>query len=183
MSTPHSIRRSLHNARFYFIPEGTVVGGVTVSATTWPTASPITNWTDFEIPEVERVVPRNVEEEEEFRIPRDTGGYLIDRNVDVVSRIWGIFTHKASSYTKRLEHGTAVFPTVNVATIPGAVSNPFIRGVALFELQGKGGTMEERFQLWGKLRLVSPGEVGPKTRLIEMNFELLNSGNNTLVLL
>jgi hypothetical protein len=183
MPAPLLIRREHVNVRAYLIPAGEVVDSVTVSASTWPDNNPLTNWTAYEIPEVERANPTAETEEEVFRIPRDTGGYIIDREETVIARRWSLFTRRASTYTKRLEHGLAVFPTASTATAPGAASDPFLFGVLLLEMQNKNGAMTERVQMWGKLRLVSPGEIGPATRLIEMSFEMLNSGLNSYVIL
>lgn len=183
MPVPHTIRREHVNARFYFIPAGETVDAVTVSATTWPDNDPLTNWTNYAFADIERINPDVTTEEEVFRVPRDSGGYLIDREENVIARMWRIFTSKTNSYIKRLEMGTAGFPVANTAVAPGSAADPFIFGVGLIEFQNKNGAMTERVQVWGKLRLVSPGEVGPKTRLIELSFEMQNSGNNSYVLL
>lgn len=43
----------------FFIPEGTVIDGVTVARDAKPDASPETNWTDFKIGSVERLQVQN----------------------------------------------------------------------------------------------------------------------------
>lgn len=182
MPTPTIIRREHLNCRFYFIPSGEVVDTVTVSATTWPDNNPLTNWTNYQFPDIERVMPEVESEIEPFMIPADAGGYIKDTEETVIGRKWKLFSSKTNSYLKRLEHATATIPVAATAIAPGTRSDNFILGVALFEFQNKSGLIAERLQVWGKLRLVSPGEVGPKTRLQEFSFEQQNSGNNTYVL-
>ena len=183
MAVPAVVRREHLNCRFYFIPIGETVDSVTVSKTTWPDAVPTTNWSYYQFADIEKVVPALKVETEAFMIPNDTGGYEEDTEESVTSRKWNLMTSKTNTYLKRLEHATATTPVAGTAISPGTKNDNFIFGVALFEYQNKSGLITERWQLYGKLRMVNPGEVGPKTRPIEFSFEQKDSANNTYVLL
>jgi hypothetical protein len=183
MPVPTLIRREHLNCRFYFIPAGEVVDTITVSKTTWPDNAPLTNWTNYQFADIEKVTPAIEVETEEFNIPNDGGGYTKDTEESVVMRKWTLSTSKTNSYLKRLEHALSGFPAAGTAVVPGTKNDNFILGVSLFEYQLKSGVVSERWQIWSKLRLVDPGEVGPKTRLLQFSVEHQDSGNNTYVML
>lgn len=156
---------------------------LTVSASTWPDNSPLTNWTNYNFPDIEKVVPKMETDTEAWMVPNDTGGYRKDTEETVTLRKWELHTSKTNSYLKRMEHATAAWVTAGTAVRPGNKADNFITGVALFEFQLKSGLVSERWQLWGKLRLEDPGEVGPKTRLVKMSFEEVDNALNSYVLL
>ncbi len=56
-----------------------------------------------------------------------------------------------------------------------------IDGVFLLEIQNKAGVVVERTQVWARLRLTTPGDVGPATAKIEFSVEQLNSIYNSYV--
>jgi hypothetical protein len=157
MSAPTTIRRELLNIAFLsFIPAGELVDAVTVSATTWPDNTPTTNWTAYQIPDVESLTLVKEYDSETFKVPKTSG--------------------------KRLENGLATVPVVGTAQSPFVDNNNFIEGVFLLEIQNKNGAVTERMQLWGRLRLESPGDTGPATRKLEFSIEKRDSGNNSYVL-
>jgi hypothetical protein len=181
MPAPTLIRRELKNARIYFIPVGEVVDSVTVANATWPDNVPLTNWTNYQIPDIETVKSERTVKSETFSIPNDNGGYTEDTEEMVTSRKWTATTHKTNSYLKQLENGLAATAVASSAQTPGGKADNFIDGVMLLEIQNKGGTVIERTQVWARLRLVSGGEVGPATSQVEFSLELRQSTLNTYV--
>ena len=184
MSAPTRIRREYSNCRFYFIPQGESVDSpaVTVSKSTWPDANPTSNWTPYQILDIEKCVPSHSVEEEVFKVPADSGGYDLDTEEQVTKRMWEMSTSKGNNYFKRLEHALASNVVVDAPQTPGTKNDNFIVGVGLAEFQNKDGSIIERWQLWGKLRLKGVPAVEPKTRLWTFTFEQMASLLNTYVL-
>lgn len=182
MAKPVRLRREYSNCRFYFIPVGEVVDSVTISRNTWVDAAPLTNWTDYNIPEIEKCAPLHTVEEEPFKIPAESGGYDIDTEEQVTKRLWEMMTARSNNYFKRLEHALSANPTVDNAQTPGVRNDNFIIGVGLGEFQNKDGSMIERWQLWGKLRLKGIPAIEAKTRMWTFTFEQMSSALNTYVL-
>ena len=175
-------RRELKNARVYFIPAGEVVDTVTTSVTTWPDANPLTNYTAFQFQDIETLNESKEFDTEVFKIPKAAGAYVDDEEQTLKKRIWTAVTSKTNSLLKQLEHALASVPVVGTAQAPGLKNDNSIEGVMLVEIQLKNGTISERWQVWAKLRLVTPGEVGPTTSKLEISFEQRDSGNNTYLL-
>jgi hypothetical protein len=183
MSAPTTIRRELLNIAFLsFIPAGELVDAVTVSATTWPDNTPTTNWTAYQIPDVESLTLVKEYDSETFKVPKTSGGYFEDVDSTLKKVSYKGKTSKTSSYFKRLENGLATVPVVGTAQSPFVDNNNFIEGVFLIEIQNKNGAVTERMQLWGRLRLENPGDTGPATRKLEFSIEKRDSGNNSYVL-
>lgn len=181
MSAPTLIRRELKNARFYFIPTGETVDSVTVANATWPDNNPTTNYTSYEIPDIEDVKAEVTIEKESFKIPAAGGGYREDVEEMVTRRQWMATTHKTSIYLKKLQHGLATVPVVGTAQAPGVTLDNYTDGVFLLEIQNKAGTIIERTQVWARLRLVTAGDVGPATSKVEISLEMLPSTANSFV--
>ncbi len=182
MAAPTLIRRELNNARLYFLPAGELVDSVTVSATAaWPDNAPTTNYTAYEIPDIEDVKSEVTIEKETFKIPAPGGGYRDDVEEMVTRRMWLASTHKTNIYLKKLQHGLATVPIVGTAQAPGVTADNFMDGVMLLELQNKAGAIIERTQVWCRLRLVTAGDTGPTTKKVEISLEMLASVYNTFV--
>jgi hypothetical protein len=181
MAAPTLLRRELKNARMYFIPSGETVDAVTVANATWPDNNPPTNWTAYEIPEIEDVKEENTVKKESFTIPDAGGGYREEEEEMVTRRMWKASTHKTSIYLKKLQHGLATVPTVGTAIAPGTAKDNYMDGVLLLEIQNKAGTVIERTQVWARLRLVTAGDVGPVTAKVEISLEQLPSTLNSYV--
>lgn len=182
MSAPTVVRRELKNARMYFIPSGETVDSVTVANATWPDNSPTTNWTNYEIPEIEDVKSENTIKKETFTIPDTAGGYREEEEEMITRRLWKATTHKTNNYLKKLQHGLATAPVVGAAQAPGATKDNYTDGVMLLEIQNKSGTVIERIQVWARLRLVTAGDVGPATSKVEFSMEQLPSTLNSYLL-
>lgn len=183
MPAPTTIRRELLNVAFLaFIPAGELVDAITVSATTWPDNVPLTNWTAYQIPDVETLTLTKDYDSETIKVPRSSGGYFEDVESTLKKVLYKGKTSKTSSYFKKLENGLLTVPVVGAAQSPFVDNNNFIEGVALMEIQGKSGLVTERLQIWCRLRLESPGDTGPNTRKLEFSLEKRDSGNNTYVL-
>jgi hypothetical protein len=181
MATPTLIRRELKNARLYFIPSGETVDAVTVSSTTWPDNVPTSNYTSYQFEDIEGVKEAKEIETEVFKIARSTGGYINDKEENMVSRVWTAMTSKTNSIVKQLEHALAAPVVASTAQAPGVKLDNFVDGVMLLEIQNKNGTIIERTQVWARLRLVSAGDVGPTTSKVELAFEQRESTLNTYV--
>lgn len=181
MAAPTLLRRELKNARMYFIPSGETVDAVTVANATWPDNNPTTNWTAYEIPEIEDVKEENTVKKESFTIPDAGGGYREEEEEMVTRRMWKASTHKTSIYLKKLQHGLATIPVVGTAIAPGTAKDNYMDGVLLLEIQNKAGTVIERTQVWARLRLVTAGDVGPVTAKVEISLEQLPSTLNSYV--
>lgn len=182
MSAPTTIRRELLNARVYFIPDGETVDSVDVDFETWPDNDPVTNWTAYMLQDTETLKSEKTYDTETFQIPKDSGGYSDDDENTLKKVIYTGTTAKTSSLFKKLEHALATVPVVGTAQAPHADNDDFVEGVALIEFQNKTGTVTERLQIWCKLRLADPGEVGPTTRKLTYTLERRDSGNNTYLL-
>ena len=184
MAAPTRVRREHLNCRFYFIPKGESVDSpaVTVDRSTWPDANPVANWTNYQFRDIEKCTPDHKVETEEWKVPADSGGYDNDSEEQVQKRSWKMITSWSNSYIKRLEQALPSTPVVDTAQTPGQKNDNFILGVGLFEFQNKNGDIVERFQLWGKLRLVNQPGAEPKSKSFEISFEQQSSGNNTYVL-
>lgn len=178
-------RREYSNVRVYFIPSGDTIDDtvdVMVSKSSWPDATPTTNWTNYQIRDIERCVPIQEIESEPFKIPADSGGYDIDTEEMVIRRIWEFTTSISSSLFKRFEHALGSIVEPDVAQSPGTKNDNFLLGVMLAEFQNKDGSIIERWQLWGKLRLKEIPPIEPKTRSWVFTFEQSSSLLNTYVL-
>lgn len=182
MSAPTTIRRELLNARVYFIPAGETVDSVTVDDETWPDNSPLTNWTNYMLQDTETLKRERTYDTETFKVPKAAGGYADDDENTLKKTLFTGTTAKTNSYFKKLENGLATVPVVGTAQAPDADNNDYIEGVALIEFQNKTGAVTERLQIWARLRLVDPGDVGPATRKITYSLERRDSGNNTYLL-
>ena len=174
-------RRELKNARLYFIPAGTVVDAITVAAGAWPDNIPTANYTDYEFGDIEDVKEEKSIKKESFTLPDPSGGYREETEEMVVSRSWKATTHKTNSLLKQLQHGLAALPVVGTAQTPGAKKDNSLDGVMLLEVQNKAAVVIERTQVWGRLRIVSSGDVGPVTSKIEFSIEQLASTLNSYV--
>jgi hypothetical protein len=182
MSAPTSIRRELLNARVYFIPSGETVDSVTVDSDTWPDNDPTTNWSNYLLHDTETIKCDKTYDTETFKIPKDAGGYTDDDENTLKKVLYTGTTAKTNSYFKKLEHALATVPVVGTAQAPHADNDDYIEGVALLEFQNKTGTVTERLQIWCRLRLADPGEVGPATRKLTYTLERRDSGNNSYLL-
>ena len=182
MAAYTNIRRELLNARVYFIPTGELVDAVTVSETSWPDNSPTANWTAFQLHDTETIKTEREYEEETFKIPRSTGGYNDDVEKSLKSVKYIVLTAKTNSLLKQLEHGLSSQPVVGTAQAPFANGNDYVEGVALIEIQNKTGTVTERIQIWSRIRLTDPGEIGPQTKKLTYELEKRDSVNNSYVL-
>lgn len=181
MSAFAFIRRELKNARIYFVPAGTVVDSVTVAAATWPDNNPTTNYTDFEFQDIEAVKEERNVKKESFMIPAASGGYTEDTEEMVTSRAWKATTHKTNAVLKQLQHGLASLPVATTAQAPGAKKDNSVDGIMLLVVQNKAGTVIERTQVWGRLRIVSSGDIGPESSKLEFSVEELSNALNTYV--
>lgn len=172
-------RRELLNARVYFIPAGTVVDAVTVSATTWPDNSPTTNYTDWMLHDTEKVTKEKTYDTETFSIPKAAGGYTKDDENTLAKVLFTGETAKTRDILKQLEWGLASAPTIGTAQAPFTEQDDYLEGVALLEFQNKTGAITERLQIWARLRLANDGEVGPTNKKLTYTLEYRDSGNNT----
>ncbi len=180
---PTLSRRELLNVAFLaFIPVGETVDAVVVSATTWPDNAPTSNYTNYQIADVETLKVTKEYDTEIFKIPDPAGGYLDDpENTLKTVKFTGV-TAKNYSYFTQLEHGLLTPPVVGTAQAPYVNNNDYIEGVMLVEYQAKaGGAVVKREQLWARMRLTDPGDVGPSTRKKTFELEKRPSGNNTFV--
>lgn len=181
MAAPTLIRREFKNARISFIPAGETVDSVTVAVGTWPDASPTTNYTAYAFADIESVKETKEVKKETFEVPKSAGGYFLDSEETLVSRIWTSTTAKTNSIIKQLEHGLSAPLVAGVPQAPFTNQNNFVDGVFLLEIQNKNGVVIERTQVWGRLRLVSAGDVGPATAKVEFSIEQRESVLNTYV--
>jgi hypothetical protein len=186
MSAPTLIRRELKNARIYFVPSGEVLAlgngssSLTVGiANVFPDNDPLTNYTSYEIPEIEDVKEENTIKKETYTIPAADGGYREEEEEMVTRRMWKATTHKTNNYLKQLQHGLSSAPVVGAAQTPGAKKDNYIDGVMLLEIQNKSGAIIERTQVWSRLRLVTAGDVGPVTAKVEFSLECLPHVSNS----
>jgi hypothetical protein len=183
MAAPTTTRRELLNVAFLaFIPAGESVDGVTVAVATWPDNSPTSNWTNYQIQDVETLTLEREFDSEVRKLPKASGGYRDDEETMLRRVSYAGRTAKTNSYFKKLENGLASVPVVNTAQVPHVANDNYIEGVTLMEFQNKNGTVTERVQVWSRLRLDNPGETGPTTRTLEFSLEVRESGNNTYLL-
>ena len=186
MSALTLVRRELKNARMYFVPSGTVLplgngsSSLTVDvAAVFPDNSPTTNYTDYEFINIEDVKESTTVKKETFTIPDQAGGYRDEEEEMVTQRMWKATTHSTNAYLKQLQSGLASIPVVGTAQAPGVKKDNCLDGVFLLEIQNKAGVVVERTQVWARLRLTAPGDVGPTTAKIEFSLEQLNSVYNS----
>lgn len=186
MSALTLVRRELKNARMYFVPSGIVLplgngsSSLTVDvAAVFPDNSPTTNYTDYEFINIEDVKESTTVKKETFTIPDQAGGYRDEDEEMVTQRMWKATTHSTNAYLKQLQNGLASIPVVGIAQAPGVKKDNCLDGVFLLEIQNKAGVVVERTQVWARLRLTAPGDVGPTTAKIEFSLEQLNSVYNS----
>lgn len=182
MSAFTTIRRELLNARVYFIPSGELVDSVTVTSSTWPDNNPTTNWTNYMLHDTETIKSERTYDTETFKIPKDAGAYKDDEENTLKKVLYTGTTAKTNSLFKKLEHALATIPVVGTAQAPHVDNNDYVEGVALLEFQNKTGVVTERLQIWARIRLTDPGDVGPATRKLTYTLERQDSGNNTYLL-
>ena len=181
MSAFTLVRRELKNARMYFLPAGSSIDSVTVAVATWPDNVPTTNYTDCEIINIEDVKESTTVKKETFTIPDGAGGYRDEDEEMVTQRMWKATTHTTNALFKQLQNGLATIPVVGVAQAPNVKKDNCLDGCFLLEVQNKSGAVIERTQVWGRLRLTAPGDVGPATAKIEFSIEQLYSALNSYV--
>lgn len=181
MSALTLVRRELKNARMYFVPSGSTVDAVTVAIATWPDNNPTSNYTDYEFQDIEDVKESSTVKKETFTVPDVAGGYRDEDEEMVTQRMWKATTHKTNALLKQLQNGLATIPLAGTAQAPGVKKDNCLDGVFLLEIQNKAGVVIERTQVWGRLRLTAPGDVGPTTAKIEFSIEQLYSANNSYI--
>lgn len=181
MALPTLIRRELKNARLYFIPAGETVDAVTVANALWPDNVPTTNYSGYAFTDIETVKETKDVETETIKVPKSAGGYFIDTEETLLKRTWTATTSKTNSILKQLEHALSAPLVAGTAQAPFTQQNNYVEGVMLLEIQNKNGVVIERTQVWGRLRLVSAGDVGPATAKVEFSIEQRESVLNTYV--
>lgn len=183
-------RRELKNARLYFVPAGTVLplgagaAPLTVSPTAaFPDNDPVTNYTDWQFKDIEEVKESLTVKSEDFMIPGAGPGYDGDNDDIVTARHYAATTHKTNSLVKQLQHGLASVPVVGVTQALGVNKSNVIEGVLLIEMvEQRLGVVTERLSMWAKLRVKSPGDVGPTTSKVELDFAMMPHPSNSYVL-
>jgi hypothetical protein len=183
MAAPAFVRRELKTAKAYFVPLGESVDSVTVSKTTWPDGDPVTNYTNFEVPEIEGLVEELMTEEEVFLLPRDSGGYQNETETHLRGIKWTATTSKTNSYVKQLQLATPGVPVATTAQAPSELGKVQKDGILLIELRNA-GVVIERIQVWARMTLADVGAAAASTTSkIQIRWELLVAGNNTSVVL
>lgn len=164
-----------------FIPEGTVVDGVTVAQAVWPDATPATNYTDYKIKELENLKSeREVETESRLYVSETTAGYSEDKTTTLKGKSYLAETSRTNGLVKMLEYGLAALPVPGVPVTPRARKETYIDGVMLKETGVVAlGAITERLQTWCRIELVTPGDSTNKTSKIQLRFTELDSENNT----
>lgn len=180
MAAPTLIRRELANAEVCFIPNGETVDSVTVAVGTWPDNVPPTNFTNYALPDVEKVVMEKGVVDEEFMIPDANGGYFADNEQMVTNRKWVITTAKTSNFIKQLDKGLAAAVVAATPQAHGTKQDNFLFGILRITELSKAGATLEVTQVWAKMRVRSSGETGPATRKIEVEFQQYASSLNTV---
>ena len=184
MAAPTLIRRELKNAKAYYIPAGELVDAVTTSRTTWPDNDPTTNYTAYEIPDIEGLIQEILSEDEDFLMPQDSGGYQNEPEKQLRMLAWTLTTAKTSSYVKQLQFALAAAAVAATAQAPGVKGQLSLDGVLLIEIRGNDGAIIERWQIWARMTLADPGPAAaPQTSRVQLRFSKLQSGNNTYVAL
>ena len=171
-------RRELKNARMYLVPAGTVLAtgdgsnSLTVAeGAVFPDNSPTTNYTDYEIPDIEELTEELSRKDEKFMVPDQiNGAYFEDEEITVVGRKYKGTSHKITAAMKGLAFGLAAKPVIGTAAAINANKDPYVDGVCLIEIANKGGTVIDRAVFWGRFRLTDPGKVGPETS--KLGFEV-----------
>lgn len=176
-------RREVKGERIYFIPAGTSVDSVTVAIATWPDASPTSNWTDFEMDDIEMLEPGKEVETETFVIPSNTDGYDEDEDQTVKANFWTAETAKTNALVKMIEYGLATLPVANTAQVPFARKENYVEGVLLKETVVRGVGVTERLQCWARVYLETPGNSSSKTSKVKLKFRRMASANNTFVII
>lgn len=176
-------RRELLNARVYFLPAGEVVDSVTVAlAGPWPDNSPTSNYTNYQLQDTETLKCEREFEKETFKIPKSSGGYVDDEESLLKKVTYTGETHKTNSLLKQIEHGLNSQPVVGTAQSPFVRNDDYVEGVSLIELQNKTGVVTERIQVWSRLRLPNPGDIGTASKKLTYTLEVRESAANTYVL-
>lgn len=178
MATPTFIRRELMATKLYFIPSGETVDAVTVAQETWPDEDPTTNFTDYEMPDIERLVSEKEIQTEDRLVPSASGGYVNDPEEMVTMRKFLGTTAKTNNFLKQLDFGLANPIADATSQEIGTVTDNYIDGVARIDFLDKAGAVKESIKFWARLRLVAPGETGPATRSIEFSLEKRYSSLN-----
>lgn len=179
MAAPTLKRRELANAALCFIPAGETVDSVTVAQELWPDDDPATNFTDYEMPDIEKVVLEKNEVEEEIMVPLETGGYHADDENMVVGRVWVATTAKTNNLIKQLDKGLASAVVADAAQAHGVKADNFLLGVLRITERNKDGAVIDVTQVWAKMRVRTSGETGPATKKIEITFKQYPSSLNT----
>lgn len=172
-------RREVKAERIYFIPAGSVVDAVTVARNVWPDGSPATNYSDFELDDIETLKLERETEEETFEIPSATDGYTKDQDEWVTARSWTAETAKTNAIIIMLEEGLAALPVAGTPQVPGARKENYIEGVMLHETATRGIGVTRRRQVWARMYLVTPGDSSAKTSKVQVRFRMMDSDNNT----
>lgn len=180
MGLPTLSRRELANAVLSFTPIGDTVDSVIVAAELWPDEIPTTNFTDYNIPDIEKIVEEKNMVDEEIMIPNAGGGYFADDEQMVTARKWVATTSKTNSYIKQLDKGLAAVAVGGAAQAHGTKSDNYLMGILKITETGKNGSVIETTKVWAKMRVRSTGETGPATKKIEIEFKQYYSSLNTV---
>jgi len=171
------ITREKYTAKVYFIKAGEVVDSVTVANATWPDASPVTNWTNYQLHDTETIKEERTYEKEAFKI--GVGLNTEDEESTIKRIAYTGKTHKTSSLFRQLEFGLAAAPVNGTAQAPFVRHEDYIEGVVLIEFINKDDAITQRLQNWGRLRLKETGETGAAVREFTYEIELRASTANT----
>lgn len=171
--------RRLKGAFVYFIPFGETVDGSTVSKTSWPDATPTSNWEDWAFGCIENVQPIREADTETLLCPDPEGGYVEEEEMRSKRDGWTMQTNQYNELITQLEYGLKSSPVAGTPQTPFAQKNREINGVVLIQARGQGGSDFHIEQWEADLKLDTVPEWANSTSKPTISFRVRQNDLNT----
>lgn len=176
-----TLQEALIGGFAFFVPEGTVLGGQTISATVKPADSPGTNWTNNTLGTVKAFEFGEEKTDASYMAPLQSGGHTKINRSFVTQDYVTLETREMGELVWRLTAGFTAAINEGTAQTPGLLLDRKI--VGWLRLQGRALTGIDRFRQdwWCEVRLEGKKKFEDKVVESSLRFTLIPgpAGNST----
>ncbi len=162
----------------YFLRAGDTVDSVTVSATGKPDNDPTTNWTDIGV--VAMFQPRVEEQEDKYRKPLPSGGYVNVDETHVTGEFFDVDLENMTDIAFEMMFGMSKI-TLGTAQLGGRVLERKVNGWLSYQGRQQSGTDLVQINVWVQARLREMPAFGVEPSLAKLSFQRLHSDLDTIV--
>jgi hypothetical protein len=180
MSAPALLERLIGKFA-YFIPAGSVVDTLTVSATVKPDASPTTNWTDYFLGSVISAKHDPEIEDNSFKKASASGGFEKVSRKKVIADVITLKTREMGEPQLRLQFGLGAAIVEGTAQTPFAATDRRIDGWLKVHYRQEDGTDMAIMDVWASMELASGLTADGKTTEPELRFTVIKSVDGVAV--